>query len=140
MSATPTIVRGRSCFCKHHTPTVSVGRIDGGPVCAAGVDRTAMLAADRDGLVRRLPCVVPVSVTMGRGRWEPLPCVHADYPSPDDVAAEAARDKRSDELRARGLSDCCEAAIDERAVITAGRNKGHGPRFCSACKRCLYMV
>ena len=140
MSVVPTITRGRSCFCKHHRATIAIGAIDGGPVCRAGVDRTEMLALDRARDVRRLPCVVPVRATMGRSVWDPLPCALADYPSAEEVAAELAREKRSDELRARGLSDCCEAAIDASRVIVSGRHKGHGPRFCSSCGRCLFMV
>lgn len=38
------------------------------------------------------------------------------------------------------LSSCCNAAIDKSHVITSGRHKGHGPRYCSKCGRCLFMV
>jgi hypothetical protein len=40
----------------------------------------------------------------------------------------------------RNVSSCCEAPIDESQVITEGQFKGHGPRYCSKCKRCVYMV
>ena len=47
---------------------------------------------------------------------------------------------RSLELTRRGLSSCCEAPLDESQVITSGRFKGHGPRFCSKCGKCVFMV
>lgn len=39
-----------------------------------------------------------------------------------------------------GLSMCCEAPIDTSHVIQSGRHKGHGARYCSKCKKCLFMV
>lgn len=38
------------------------------------------------------------------------------------------------------LSSCCCAPIDESRVIRTGRHKGHGGRYCSKCKKCLYFV
>lgn len=35
---------------------------------------------------------------------------------------------------------CCNAPIDTSHVIREGRNKNHGPRFCSKCKKLLFMV
>lgn len=39
-----------------------------------------------------------------------------------------------------GTSSCCGAPIDTSHVIPSGRHMGHGPRYCSKCGRCLFMV
>jgi len=48
--------------------------------------------------------------------------------------------QRHMELMRQGLSSCCEAPFDTSQVITEGRHKNHGPRFCSKCKRLCFMV
>ena len=48
--------------------------------------------------------------------------------------------KQAIELIAKGFSPCCEAPIDKSRVIAEGRHKGHGARFCSKCKKVVYMV
>ena len=40
----------------------------------------------------------------------------------------------------RGVSGCCDAEIDHSQQITEGRHKGHGPHFCSKCKKLAYYV
>jgi len=40
----------------------------------------------------------------------------------------------------RNVSSCCEASIDTSQVIKNGSHKGHGPRFCSKCHKCVFMV
>ena len=37
-------------------------------------------------------------------------------------------------------SPCCSVPIDESAVITDGKYKGHGPRYCSKCRAVLFLV
>jgi hypothetical protein len=56
------------------------------------------------------------------------------------VDAEEARQARAFELLGRGLSECCEAPIDESQVISTPPHIGHGPRFCSKCKRVAFWV
>ena len=78
-----------------------------------------------------------------------LPCVQDDdapecpqfeLRSAEEIAAmRAAMEKRMD-LLAKGLSGCCEAALDESQVIKEGRHKGHGTRFCSKCRKVAFMV
>lgn len=56
------------------------------------------------------------------------------------VAAKEAARERSMRLLANNLSSCCEAEIDASQVIPSGRHKGHGPRFCSKCRRVVLWV
>ena len=39
-----------------------------------------------------------------------------------------------------GISPCCEAPLDESQVIRGGRHDGHGPRFCTKCKKWVFSV
>lgn len=67
-------------------------------------------------------------------------CPGYEPPTPEIVEARRAANRRRMELLSRGLSDCCEASIDTRNVVTEGRYKGHGPRYCSKCHRLLFYV
>lgn len=67
-------------------------------------------------------------------------CDKCEMPTSEQIAQTKADDARRDDLMRRGLSGCCEAPIDERAVIREGRHKGHGMRYCSKCGKYLFMV
>jgi hypothetical protein len=58
----------------------------------------------------------------------------------EELAAKEAEQQRHIDLMRQGLSSCCEAPFDTSQVITSGRFKNHGPRFCSKCKRVCFMV
>ena len=60
--------------------------------------------------------------------------------SAEELAAKDAERQRFFELMRQGLSSCCEAPFDMSQVITSGKFKNHGPRFCSKCKTLLFMV
>jgi len=53
-----------------------------------------------------------------------------------------AKDVQTNEidLILRGISPCCKAPIDESKVIPRGKYKGHGPRYCSKCRKCVLMA
>jgi hypothetical protein len=53
--------------------------------------------------------------------------------TPEEMAERFAQFERAKDLIQQGLSPCCEAPIDTSQVIQEGRNKGHGPRYCSKC-------
>lgn len=57
----------------------------------------------------------------------------------EQTQREAEHERRCELLR-NGLSPCCEAPVDESQVITSGRFKGHGSRYCSKCRKLLYTV
>ena len=48
--------------------------------------------------------------------------------------------KQHIEKMMKDISPCCDAPLDKSRVITSGRYKGHGPRFCSKCKNVVYFV
>ncbi len=69
-----------------------------------------------------------------------LTCDRLEWPSPEQVAAWRAHVDRRNDLRAQGLSGCCEAPFDESAVIKEGRHKGHGTYRCSRCGQVAFVV
>ena len=79
-------------------------------------------------------------------KWRLIPCfgeVECDGYSPlnvEELAAKEADHQRHMDLMRQGLSSCCEAPFNVSHVITKGQFKNHGPRFCSKCKRCCFMV
>lgn len=115
----------RQGFCKHSVPY-------GQHLCRAGI----VLKSWRDQGTT-LPCADPLRTD----------CALREEPSEEDLRHVAARaaDQEADTQRRlalldQGLSFCCEAPLDERQVITSGKYKGHGPRFCSKCKAFQFQV
>lgn len=80
--------------------------------------------------VNNLPCY-------GDSDW---PCIEYSPLTITELAAKEAAFNRHMDLMRRGLSNCCEAPFDTSQVITKGRYKGHGPRFCSKCKTACFIV
>lgn len=60
--------------------------------------------------------------------------------SPEELESKNKARDRFVNLLSKGLSDCCEAPIDQSQVISDGRYKGHGRMFCSKCKRVVFVV
>lgn len=130
--------KSRETRCKHHTGMMN-------DTCAAGVryldvalDHEPIRYRQRTGdhtysMIRSFPC-------LGKYNLGGATCPKRELPSPEEVEAEEAASRRSMDLLNRGLSSCCEAPIDERAVIREGRHKGHGPRYCSKCGNCVFIV
>ena len=58
----------------------------------------------------------------------------------EEIEKKEAAIRHSTDCLQRGVSSCCEAPLDTSHVITEGRHKGHGPRFCSKCHKCAFMV
>lgn len=69
-------------------------------------------------------------------KYNPLTATEFEAKQREDEKA----DKHFEDCLRRKISTCCEAPLDESQVITGGRHKGHGPRFCSKCGRCCFMV
>ena len=91
------------------------------------------------GCFLRLPCMGGKPGTITRGHAIE-PCDLYEPHTREEVEAQDKEFKRTIDLMKQGLSSCCEAPIDESHVIPDGQHKGHGPRYCSKCKRCVYMV
>lgn len=83
---------------------------------------------------RSIPCLGP-----DRNFGGASCCRYAPFTA-EEIASEEAEFERTFDLMKRGLSSCCEAPFDERAVITSGRHQGHGPRYCSKCGKLAFMV
>lgn len=60
--------------------------------------------------------------------------------TPEEIAKQEAQHKLFMDRMQQGLSSCCGAELDKSRVITEGRHKGHGPRFCTKCKRVAFLV
>ena len=91
------------------------------------------------GCMIRLPCIGNEPGTIIRGHTVES-CDLYEPHTKEEIEAEDKEFQRTVELMKKGLSSCCEAPIDISHVITDGQHKGHGPRYCSKCKRMAYMV
>jgi hypothetical protein len=67
-------------------------------------------------------------------------CADHELPTPEEVAADIAETDAILKAIDDGISPCCQAPLDESQVITSGRFKDHGPRFCSKCKQTVFVV
>ena len=110
--------------------------------CKAGVSYYELAKVDELGLVGcglRNPCGGKKAGSKERGHIVQQ-CDKYQAVSEEEIQAELDSHERTIKLMMQGLSSCCEAAIDESHVIASGEHKGHGPRFCSKCKKVVYMV
>jgi hypothetical protein len=83
--------------------------------------------------------VYPADIDVCFGQAEPE-CGGYNPLTADEYALKEAERVRFLNLLKQGLSSCCEAPIDTSQAITSGQHKDHGPRFCSKCKRMIFMV
>lgn len=67
-------------------------------------------------------------------------CEKQENYTEEDIQAFNKQVEQIDNLINSGLSPCCKAKLDESQVIKEGRFEGHGPRFCSKCKKWVYSV
>lgn len=119
--------------CKHYNGTVNARCGLGIAYESVMVDHDRMVCGSGHEVARSLPCM---------RKYNPggATCDKQEFPTPEELAVQEAKDERTTDLMRRGLSSCCESPIDESRVIREGRHKGHGPRFCSKCGRCVLVV
>ena len=113
-----------------------------------GMDRSCAIGHDPEEVARVL--TPEQRAEIGHCTPRSMPCVHGlrgglhcDGYEPWTEDEIAKRERETDErlgALAAGLSPCCRAPLDTSQVIKAGRHKGHGPRFCSACGKLAFMV
>ena len=89
--------------------------------CKAGIEYTEQL--------HELSCI-------GRSKN----CVKYRPHTDKEINEIEARTKNTIRCMVAGISECCHALIDESHVIKEGSYKGHGIRFCSECKKVLFIV
>lgn len=110
--------------------------------CKAGVNyrQLARIAELGDrGCWCRIPCTGDKPGTQVRG-CTVEPC--GKYSALTDAEIQARIDEINEEtdLLMRNLSPCCKAPIDHNRAIPDGEHKSHGPRYCSKCKKLVFMV
>lgn len=128
-------MKGRRGWCNHYNGLTN-------KQCDAGVEYDSVATtADvtrSDGTThpaKRFPCFAEGQEWHGDG-----PCGKCQMPTEEEIAEQEASASRKFDLLRKGLSDCCEAPVDESRVIKEGRHKGHGRRYCSKCGKCLFVV
>jgi hypothetical protein len=110
--------------------------------CKAGVSYYELAKIDelgRTGCALRNPCGGKRMGSIDNGEDVQF-CKKYEALTEKEIQAELDDHERTMRLMMEGLSSCCEAPIDESQVIAEGQHKGHGPRFCSKCKKLAYMV
>ena len=89
-------------------------------------------------------CYTDVRTPEGQGYtypcWGEIPCTQYSPLTDEEWGARDAERERVMDYMFRGISPCCEAEIDTRQVIQTGPYKGHGRRYCSKCRRLIYLV
>ena len=91
------------------------------------------------GCALRIPCTGRKAGTMEQDNEVQACDKYEEYT--EEQIQERMREIEEMELCfEEGISICCKAPIDDSHVIESGEHKGHGPRFCSKCKKCVYMV
>lgn len=110
--------------------------------CKAGVNYHKLMRITElgdAGCLCRIPCTGDVPGTQVRTQTVE-PCEKYDPMTEAEIQQEEREiQERMEEIR-RDISPCCKAPIDHSRSITDGEYKGHGPHYCSKCKRLVYMV
>lgn len=78
----------------------------------------------------------PPNICMGKGGE----CEKYDTFTQKELQQQEKEMKHAMDCVVRGVSSCCEAEIDHSHQIPDGRHKGHGPHYCSKCKKLAYYV
>jgi len=83
-----------------------------------------------------------IGVSLYRTCWgeDSRGCDQYNAFSAEELAQQEVEFEHHMDLLRQGLSGCCEAPINTSRVIAAGRHKNHGPRFCSKCKKVVFVV
>jgi hypothetical protein len=128
--------------CKHWDCDMRNVHKDRNVKCSAGVSIYELIKIDELGLtgcMLRHPCSGKRQGSKERSQTVQR-CDLYKAISDEEIQNRIDEIHQFEENMMKGLSNCCQAPIDESHVITKGRHKGHGPRFCSKCKRLAYMV
>jgi hypothetical protein len=121
--------------CKHFTGTVE-------KQCKAGMVYDEVIKRKElgdIGCMLRLPCTGKAVGSITRDNAV-LPCDKYCAFTEAEIEQEQKDWDRTLELLIKGLSPCCGAEIDTSHVITEGKHKGHGQRFCSKCHKVVFIV
>jgi len=78
----------------------------------------------------------PVKVCLGKGGK----CEKYETYTKKELKKQDEDMKKTIDLVVKGLSPCCGAEVDHSHQIPDGRHKGHGPHYCSKCRKLAYYV
>jgi hypothetical protein len=105
-------------------------------VCNVGIEYASFSENGSNfGLAHKIPCI-----TTKNDKFEKGHCDSFRAYTENEILEEHNEFERALSLLEKGLSPCCKAPIDESEVITKGRFKGHGKRYCSKCGEITHMV
>jgi len=125
--------------CRHFTGIRLMGK---GHCCEAGVEYRGIAKVEQlgeTGSALRIPCLGKEPGTVERGQ-EVQYCSKYDPYTPEELQQIEDEWEKTHAKILSGKSPCCDAGLDTSQVIKSGTHKGHGPRFCSACGKLVYMV
>jgi hypothetical protein len=128
--------------CRHFNGQLSQGLSDTKITCKAGVvfyDLCKVKELGLTGSALRHPCGGRKAGSKNEGEIV-QECTKYSPLTEEEIQAEIEEWEHSKKCFEQGISSCCEAPIDESRVIREGHHEGHGPRYCSKCKRLVYMV
>lgn len=122
--------------CKHIASGSHEGSSDKSKTCLASVSYYELMEIDRLGILGcccRLPCGGKTGEGISHcSKYQPL--------TGAEIQAEIDGWEKSKRCLAEDISSCCEAPIDHSRAIQDGAHAGHGPRYCSKCRKLAYMV
>jgi hypothetical protein len=126
---------------------IPIGRCEKSDKCCdAGVcyrDLMRIKELGITGCMLRIPCFGEKVGSVTRGITVEYCEKYSAFTAEDIDAQVAEMEVRMEKFRRcimRNVSTCCDAPIDESQVIKSGEHKGHGPRFCTNCKKVVFMV
>lgn len=120
-----------------HFDGLPIGMSDKSAKCKAGVCYRELVGGPDEGWARRVPCTPPYRPGDEQNM---VYCEKFQATTPEEIAARDEAFKHAMECHKRGVSSCCEAPLDTSNVHTEGPYKGHGPRYCSKCRKVQFIV
>lgn len=122
--------------CKHIGGSLHKASSDPTEACLAGVSYYELMKIDELGVLGcccRVPCGGKTGDSIHTcDKYQPL--------SEQEIQAEIDAWEETTRCLQEGISNCCKAPIDESRAIKEGPHKGHGPRYCSKCRKLAYIV
>lgn len=127
--------------CRHFTGLLHASE-DRTVTCKAGISYYHLMKIDElgsRGCMCRTPCTGKKPGTEIRGHKVAY-CPKYEAMTEQDIKEELDGWEQTKMALMNNVSSCCYAELDESQVIQEGPHAGHGPRFCSKCKKVAFMV
>ena len=127
--------------CRHFTGLLGASE-DDSVACKAGVAYYDLMKIDEfgsSGCMCRVPCLGGKPGDYKNG-YEIEFCGEFEPNTEQDIQDRINSIEQTTMAMQNNISPCCYAELDKSEVIQEGPNAGHGPRFCSKCKKVAYIV